>query len=92
MKITLMDFSHRKTLTSAIILFFEMIACQVRVTMGREEHQLTLEEGKLLHPQLACDEMINQPIQQPSSLLKLPLPLDILPDVNSSSSLNSLYW
>jgi hypothetical protein len=60
--------------------------------MGREEHQLTLEEGKLLHPQLACDEMINQPIQQLSSTLKPPLPLDILPDVNSSSSLIGLYW
>jgi hypothetical protein len=75
MKITLMDFSHCKTLSSAIILFFEMVACQVRVMMGREEHQLTLEEGSLLHPQFACDEMINQPIQQLSSTLELPLPL-----------------
>jgi hypothetical protein len=70
-----MDFSHCKTLSSAIILFFEMVACQVRVMMGREEHQLTLEEGNLFHPQFACDEMINQPIQQLSSTLELPLPL-----------------
>ncbi|MFQ3171084.1 MAG: hypothetical protein ACI9DG_001118 [Oleispira sp.] len=74
MKITLMDFSHCKILPSAIILFVEMVACQVRVMMGREEHQLTFGESKLLHPQFACDEMINQPIQQLSSSLELPLP------------------
>jgi hypothetical protein len=74
MKITLMDFSHCKILPSAIILFVEMVACQVRVMMGREEHQLTFGESKLLHPQFACDEMINQPIQQLSSTLELPLP------------------
>jgi hypothetical protein len=74
MKITLMDFSHCKILPSAIILFVELVACQVRVMMGREEHQLTFGESKLLHPQFACDEMINQPIQQLSSTLELPLP------------------
>jgi hypothetical protein len=75
MKITLMDFSHCKTLPSAIILFVEMVACQVRAMMGREEHQLTFGESKLLFPQLACDEMINQPIQQLCNTLELPLPL-----------------
>jgi hypothetical protein len=74
MKITLMDFSHCKILPSAIILFVELVVCQVRVMMGREEHQLTFGESKLLHPQFACDEMINQPIQQLSSTLELPLP------------------
>jgi hypothetical protein len=74
MKITLMDFSHCKILPSAIILFVELVVCQVRVIMGREEHQLTFGESKLLHPQFACDEMINQPIQQLSSTLELPLP------------------
>jgi hypothetical protein len=69
-----MDFSHCKILPSAIILFVELVVCQVRVMMGREEHQLTFGESKLLHPQFACDEMINQPIQQLSSTLELPLP------------------
>jgi hypothetical protein len=69
-----MDFSHCKILPSAIILFVELVVCQVRVIMGREEHQLTFGESKLLHPQFACDEMINQPIQQLSSTLELPLP------------------
>ncbi|MGK0248325.1 MAG: hypothetical protein ACI910_001055 [Oleispira sp.] len=75
MKITLMDFSHGKTLPSAIILVVEMVAYQVRVMMGREELQLTFGEGKLLHPQFAGDEMINQPIQPLRSTLELPLPL-----------------
>jgi hypothetical protein len=76
MKITLMDFSHCKILPSAIILFVEMVACQVRVIMGGGgEHQLTFEKSKLLHPQFACDEMINQPITQLRSTLERPLPL-----------------
>jgi hypothetical protein len=43
--------------------------------MGREEHRLTFGKGKILHINFACDEMVNQPIQQLRSTLELPLPL-----------------
>jgi hypothetical protein len=74
MKITLMDFSRCKTLPSAIF-FIEMIACKIRLRMGREGPQLTFGKGKFLHPQFASDEMMNQPIPQLSSMLERPLPL-----------------
>ncbi|MFT6113708.1 MAG: hypothetical protein ACJAUP_003875 [Cellvibrionaceae bacterium] len=43
--------------------------------MDREEHRLNFGKGKTLHINFACDEIINQPIQQLQSTLELPLPL-----------------
>jgi hypothetical protein len=75
MKVTFVDFSHCKTLPPTIIIFVEMVSCQVRVVMGKEKPQLTFGEGKFLNSKFACDGMVNQSIQQFRSTLKLPLPL-----------------